>query len=156
MVKRLYCNDHDPRPNGGDARYAFAQAANETLDEAVVRAAQIVLATGVNRQAHYVGTNHVMAKNAAFAFDVDLLQDLKGREDSSETVVAAAELVEEFQKYASQNVVADQLDLVAQERQDVGKATAFAHAKSAANNVRQTAQQSLATIERIAPLIPKR
>ena len=94
---RLQCNDHGN--NGGiGASYGFAQAANETVEDAAIRAAQKVIATGINELHHYRGTNHCAAANAAFAFDADLLARLKEDNESYQGgVAAAAKLIEEYQ-----------------------------------------------------------
>jgi ribonuclease PH len=156
MTNLLYCNAYGPAQGRGDARYAFKQAANETLGEAAIRAAQIVLATGVNKVAHYTGTNHVMANNAAFAFSQELLQDLKGDDDSSAEVVASVELLDEFRKRVQEQYDANNVDKVAQARRLEQKPLAYAHIQKIANDMRESADKRLLEINRIAQFIPKR
>lgn len=72
---------------GNSSMYAFTRAADEDVRDAVIRAAQIVMDTGLNRIAHYKGTNHVMANNAASAFSPMFLS---GLEKDADTLVASA------------------------------------------------------------------
>jgi len=155
MTTALYCNEHDPRPNGGDARFAFKQAAGETIEQAVIRAAQVVIATGINKVGHFQGTNHVMANNAAFAFSDELLADLKGAEDSSAFVVAAVELLEVRKAQLGHEAQAKALDVAANDAQAGNKGMSFAFAKSAANSERGQVANCYRQMHRIAMHVPK-
>lgn len=141
----------------GTGWYAFAQKANETVEQAVVRAAQTVISSGINEIAHYKGTNHVMADNAAFAFPDELLAELKGSEDSSEEVVAAAELLEVRKQQTAHRNEADKLDKAASVRSGQGKnmAFAFAFAKAAAHAQREKVSECHEEMKRIAQFVPK-
>ena len=87
-----FCSGAD----GIGASYAFAQKAGETYEDLAIRAAQKIIATGINERAHYRGTNHVWAKNAAYIFTSDQLADLKTKKGASDALIAAVELIENY------------------------------------------------------------
>ena len=78
--------------SGNSPQYGFVQGKGEALESFVVRAACEIMDTGLNRIAHYKGTNHVAANNAAFSIPKDTLSKLKASRDA--IVVAASELVD--------------------------------------------------------------
>ncbi len=71
--------------------YSFVQQDSEGLSEAAIRAAQRIIECGLNKVAHYRGTNHVAANNAAFAFTGEVVEALLQSTDPK--VKAAAELI---------------------------------------------------------------
>lgn len=73
------------------ASYGFGANKDETLEQAAIRAAERIHDCGLKRVAHYRGTNHVAANNAAFAFSDARLAELDASDDL--IVRAAAEVI---------------------------------------------------------------
>lgn len=73
------------------ASYSFSASNGETLEQAAIRAAERIHDCGLKRVAHYRGTNHVAANNAAFAFSGAQVAELAVSTDP--VVRAAAEII---------------------------------------------------------------
>lgn len=153
--KKIYCNDFDPTASGAASMYAFAQKDDETLQEAALRAAKTVIECGINELGPYVGTNHVMANNAAFAFSDKMLCYLKGHEDSSEEMVAAVELLEARKEQVTSQQEAARWAKFMQEARSRGKALTigFAKAMQLKEDCTNAANENLARMKRLKPYV---
>lgn len=97
MSDRLFGAEFEVASSGA---YGFHVLENEAMEDAVIRAADVIIKSGINEiglsQGVHAGTNKIMAQNAALAFSKAVMRDLKSWKDP--LVSLSAEMVELYQR----------------------------------------------------------